>query len=65
MDLNRLPGAPSDKDIRRTLKYSRSYEILSNSLMQTGINPYAFRAFLIDAGWEIIKEKKTMKLYRR
>ena len=59
MDLNRLPGAPSDKDIRRTLKYSRSYEILSNPLMQTGINPYAFRTFLIDAGWEIVKENSN------
>lgn len=56
MDLNRLPGAPSDKDIRRTLKYSRSYEMLSNPLTQTGINPYAFRSFLVDAGWEIVKE---------
>lgn len=59
MDLSRLPGAPSDKDVQRTLKYSRSYEILSNPLMQTGVNPYAFRAFLIDAGWEIVKENSN------
>lgn len=56
MDPNRLSDAPSDKDIRRTLKYSRSYAMLSNPLEQAGINPYAFRAFLIESDWEIVKE---------
>lgn len=57
MDLSRLPDVPSEKDVLRHMKYSRSYEMLSNPLMQTGINPYAFRAFLVDAGWEIVKEQ--------
>lgn len=56
MDLSRLPNVPSEKDVLRHMKYSRSYEMLSNPLEQTGINPYAFRAFLIESGWEVVKE---------
>ena len=59
MDLSRLPDVPSEKDVLRHMKYSRSYEILSNPLIQAGINPYAFRAFLVDVGWEIVKENSN------
>ena len=60
MDLSRLPDPPSEKDVLRHMKYSRSYEMLSNPLSQTGMNPYAFRAFLVYAGWEIINENSHL-----
>lgn len=62
MDLSRLPHEPTKKDLARTKKYSRAYEMLSGIQDTTysisEVNPYALYDYLLSTGWEKAEKQK-------